>query len=62
MDIFYSTLGEDGKWSEPVNLGEVVNTPLNEETPFICDDGKTLYFSSQGHTTIGGYDIFIIRL
>ncbi|MFW5820003.1 MAG: hypothetical protein ACOCWA_01835, partial [Bacteroidota bacterium] len=62
MDIFYSKLNEKGKWSDPVNLGPVVNTELNEETPFICDDGKTLYFSSQGHTTIGGFDIFVTRL
>jgi outer membrane protein OmpA-like peptidoglycan-associated protein len=62
MDIFSSTLNEDGEWSEPVNLGQNINTGLNEETPFMCDDGKTLYFSSQGHSTIGGYDIFMSKL
>lgn len=62
MDIFVSTLNEDGNWTEPLNLGETVNTDLNEETPFICEDGKTLFFSSQGHTSIGGYDIFVTRL
>ena len=58
MDIYYSTLDKKGKWSDPVNLGPVINTPYNEETPFICDDGITLYFSSQGHEGMGGFDIF----
>jgi outer membrane protein OmpA-like peptidoglycan-associated protein/tetratricopeptide (TPR) repeat protein len=58
MDIFFSKLNEKGAWSEPVNLGSVINTKLNEETPFIANDGKTLFFSSQGHENIGGFDIF----
>jgi outer membrane protein OmpA-like peptidoglycan-associated protein len=58
MDIFLSMLGEDGEWSEPVNLGDTINTELNEDNPFITSDGKRLYFSSQGHYNIGGYDIF----
>jgi outer membrane protein OmpA-like peptidoglycan-associated protein len=58
MDIYTSSLSESGSWSEPVNIGNAINTPLNEETPFITADGKTLYFSSQGHSTIGGYDVF----
>ena len=57
MDIFFSRkIGN--KWSEPENIGEVINTNLNEDTPFITPDGKRLYFSSQGHSTIGGYDVF----
>jgi len=62
MDIYTTTLSDKGVWSDPVNIGNVVNTPLNEETPFICNDGKTLYFSSQGHSTIGGYDVFVTVL
>ena len=58
MDIFVSTLNEDGEWSEPVNLGDTINTELNEDSPFLTADGKRLYFSSQGHYNIGGYDIF----
>lgn len=58
MDIFYSELNEKGEWSEPKNIGPEINTPLNEDTPFMCRDGKALFFSSQGHETIGGYDIF----
>jgi len=62
MDIFRSDLGDDGSWSEPVNLGAGVNTILNEETPFLSPDGKRLYFSSQGHSTIGGFDVFYTEL
>lgn len=58
MDIFVSEKDASGNWGLPKNLGDVVNTPLNEESPFICNDGKTLFFSSQGHETIGGYDVF----
>jgi outer membrane protein OmpA-like peptidoglycan-associated protein len=58
MDIFYSQKDAAGNWQEPVNIGPVINTELNEETPFMGPDGKTLYFSSQGHESIGGYDIF----
>ena len=62
MDIFKSVLNENGKWSEPENLGTRINTILNEDTPVIGKDGKTLYFSSQGHSNIGGYDIFTSTL
>jgi OOP family OmpA-OmpF porin len=41
-----------------VNLGKKINTPLNEETPVISPDGKRIYFSSQGHNAIGGFDVF----
>ena len=58
MDIYTSAIAENGEWSEPVNIGSTINTPLNEESPFVSSDGKTLYFSSQGHSTIGGYDVF----
>jgi tetratricopeptide (TPR) repeat protein len=58
MDIFYSELGKDGQWGTVYNIGPAINTSLNEETPFISEDGKTLYFSSQGHDSYGGYDIY----
>jgi outer membrane protein OmpA-like peptidoglycan-associated protein/tetratricopeptide (TPR) repeat protein len=58
MDIFRSDLKEDSTWGNPVNLGENINTPLNEETPVLSPDGKRLYFSSQGHNSIGGFDVF----
>ncbi|WP_201977276.1 OmpA family protein [Hymenobacter rubidus] len=47
----------DGK-NQPVNLGATINTAYGEEGAFMAPDGKTLYFSSEGHNTMGGYDIF----
>lgn len=57
-DIYYSQLDEKGKWGEPVNIGPVINTKYNEEAVYMHPDGKTLYFSSEGHSSMGGYDIF----
>ncbi len=57
-DIYISTKDEKGKWGKAVNLGLTINTKYNEEGVFIHPNGKTLYFSSQGHKTMGGYDIF----
>ena len=58
LDIWKSDKKENGKWGKPVNLGPTINTPEDEETPVILDDGKTLFFSSQGHYGMGGLDIF----
>jgi outer membrane protein OmpA-like peptidoglycan-associated protein len=52
-------MGADGKWQEPQNLGPLINTPYNEESPFVSSDGSKLYFSSQGHYNMGGYDVFV---
>jgi tetratricopeptide (TPR) repeat protein len=57
-DIFVSHLDSNGEWSEPENLGATVNTPNDEEGVSISPDGNTLYFSSTGHNTIGGFDMF----
>ena len=48
----------DGSWSMPLNLGPEVNTAFDEDAPFLHSDGVTLFFSSNGHNTMGGYDIF----
>lgn len=58
-DIFYSKIDEKGKWGKPVNIGPVINTAYGEEGVFMHPDGKTLFFSSQGHNSMGGYDIFM---
>ncbi|MBN4081784.1 PD40 domain-containing protein [bacterium AH-315-C07] len=47
-----------GEWSKAQNCGSVINTPLNEDSPFIHPDGKTLFFSSNGHYSMGGFDIY----
>jgi outer membrane protein OmpA-like peptidoglycan-associated protein len=62
VDVFRSDLQEDGSWGNPVNLGESINTQLNEVTPTISPDGKRIYFSSQGHNSIGGFDVFYSEL
>ncbi len=61
-DIYFSTLKEDGSWDTPVRLPNTINTPYMEESVLIHPDGKTLYFSSQGHQGMGGLDIFVSRM
>ncbi len=61
-DIYVCNLQGDGTWSKPKNLGPQINTQWDEEAPFMLSDGKTLYFSSQGHESMGGYDIFYSQL
>ena len=58
-EIWFSINLEDGSWSEPINCGEKINSDCDELTPFITKDGSRLYFSSSGHETVGGYDIFV---
>lgn len=62
LDIYKSTLDSKGKWGKPVSLGPSVNTLFNEDTPFISADGNTLFFSSEGHDGMGGFDIYKIDL
>ena len=60
-DIYKIDKKDDGTWSEPQNIGAPVNTAGNEKSPFIHTDSQTLYFSSDGHKGLGGYDIFYTR-
>ncbi len=57
-DIYYSDIDIKGEWGVAKNCGPDINTKYNEEGVFMHPDGKTMYFSSQGHDNIGGYDIF----
>ena len=57
-DIYMSKRDEKGKWDEAENLGAKVNTPYQEAAVFAHPDGKTFCFTSKGHNTMGGYDIF----
>lgn len=58
-DIYFSKWNEEEQdWGEAVNVGPIINTKYNEESVVIHPDGTTLYFSSQAHETMGGYDIF----
>ncbi|MEZ5014229.1 MAG: OmpA family protein [Chitinophagales bacterium] len=58
-DLWVSHLGEDGYWEEPKNLGPEINTEFSEQCPFIHPDGRTLYFSSDGHPGMGNSDLFV---
>ena len=62
FDIYKSVADQEGNWSTATSLGSKINTPYNENTPFLSRDGKILYFSSDGHTTMGGYDILFSKL
>ena len=58
-DIYVVLKEEDGSWSKKaINLGPIINTPYTERTPFLHPDGKTLYFSSDGHYGLGKSDVF----
>ncbi len=73
--LIYSTTGRDGEgnsdlwvtqltetgWTTPKNLGKTINTQKNEKWPFIAADGKTVYFSSNGHFGFGGSDLFMVK-
>jgi hypothetical protein len=57
-DIYYMKRLSNGKWGTPFNLGPVINTEYNEDAPFVHPLNNTLFFSSEGHKNMGGYDIF----
>ena len=57
-DIYMTRKLPTGKWAEPQNLGKNINTKYDEDFPNLFYDGTTLYFSSQGHNSMGGYDYF----
>lgn len=57
-DLYISKRPLGGDWGIAVNMGPTINTPFDEDAPFIHPDGVTLSFSSNGHNTMGGFDIF----
>jgi tetratricopeptide (TPR) repeat protein len=62
LDIYRSQRLKNNEWGPAVNMGSMINTEFDEETPFITRDGNRLYFSSRGHFNMGGYDIFLTEL
>lgn len=58
-DIYRIVRLPNGNWSEPQNLGPEINTPYDEDSPFIAVDNKTLYYSSNGSKSMGGFDVFV---
>ncbi|MCD8519225.1 MAG: hypothetical protein LRY32_07100, partial [Flavobacterium sp.] len=60
-DIYVSFVKDDGTFSKPKSLGNVVNTFDDEANPFLASDGKTLYFASKGHPGYGYFDLFVTK-
>jgi outer membrane protein OmpA-like peptidoglycan-associated protein len=58
FDVYMSKKDKKGKWGEAVNVGKPINTEYDEDAPFIHPDGRTLYFSSEGHAGMGMFDIY----
>lgn len=57
-DIYRCVKLPNGEWSKSLNIGPPINTEYDEDAPFLTPDGKTLYFASKGHNSMGGFDIF----
>ncbi len=60
-DLYVTQRTFEGYWTRPKNLGPEINTPYDEVSPFLAEDGRTLYFSSSGRESMGGFDIFSAR-
>lgn len=61
-DIYVSIKNKNGKWQKPRNMGDVINTPYDEISVSVDQQGKYLYFSSKGHQGMGGFDIFKVNI
>lgn len=62
LDIYTIQKQPDGQWGEPVLLPEEVNSPKDDEYPFVHPNGSVLYFCSKGHESLGGYDVFFSHI
>lgn len=60
-DLYFSFLNADSTWTEPGNLGDVINTASEESAPFLAHDNETLYFASSGFSGYGGADIYVTK-
>ncbi len=58
LDLYISYKNSSGEWGQPINLGPEINTPFNEDRVFLINNGNTLFFCSQGHYNMGGFDLF----
>ncbi|MBU0765466.1 MAG: OmpA family protein, partial [Bacteroidetes bacterium] len=62
LDLYCSFRNKHtGEWTESINLGPTINTPYDEAYPYLMADGYSLYFCSEGHFNIGGFDIFLTK-
>ena len=62
FDLYVTEIEKDGSLSDPINLGDAVNTDKDDKFPFVTKENKYLYFSSKGHATVGGFDVFASRI
>lgn len=62
IDIWACRRSRSGKWGKPVNLGPAINTPGNDQCPFLHADGRSFYFCSDGRPGMGGNDLYYVRL
>jgi hypothetical protein len=62
LDIYMVKMDEYGSWEKPLNLGPKINSEMDEETPMLHPDGNTLYFSSEGHSSMGRFDVFYSQI
>jgi tetratricopeptide (TPR) repeat protein len=62
LDIYKAPRISGGEWGTPINLGPVVNSRYNDDSPFISTDGQKLFFASLGHNGMGGFDIFVSEM
>ena len=62
VDLYFVKKDKFGNWGDPQNMGNVINSKLDDKSPFLHVDGETLYFSSEQFPSLGGFDIFISRL
>ena len=60
-DIYKVGIDDNGKWGTPLNLGDAINTEYDEDAPCLHPDDSTMFFSSKGHNTMGGFDVFSTR-
>lgn len=61
IDLWQSIRSQNGKWGMPQNVGASINTPEDDQAPFLHPDGQTLYFMSKGHPGMGNFDLFVAR-
>ncbi len=59
VEDIYVSLKKGGKWSEPINLGSTINSPLQELSPSLSEDGRSIYFASNARKGYGGFDIYV---
>jgi hypothetical protein len=61
LDVWVTSRDDNGNWSQPINLGDTINTRYHEMSPYVHQDNQTLYFASDGQIGLGGFDLFVSR-